>query len=138
MKAMTPHMPQALSSFARDRRGVSAVEFAVLAPFMITLYLGCVEISTAIAVQRKVSLVSTTVANLTSQVTGTITSSELTDLLQASTAIISPYSDTNVGVAASCLNIDANNNVTVKWSMGYGTSSAHGAGSSVAIPDQLK
>jgi hypothetical protein len=31
--------------FGRDRRGVSAVEFALLAPIMITLYFGCVEVS---------------------------------------------------------------------------------------------
>ena len=42
--------------FARDQRGVSAVEFALVAPLMITLYLGCVEISQGVGVDRKVTL----------------------------------------------------------------------------------
>ena len=33
-------LPHALAGFARDQRGVSAVEFAMLLPLMITLYLG--------------------------------------------------------------------------------------------------
>jgi Flp pilus assembly protein TadG len=45
-----------ISRFARDRRGVSAVEFAFVAPVMIGLYLGCVEVSDGVAVDRKVSL----------------------------------------------------------------------------------
>ena len=45
-----------LSRLARDRRGVSAVEFALVAPLMIGLYLGCVEISDGVAADRKVTL----------------------------------------------------------------------------------
>ena len=40
---------QRLVRFARDRRGVSAVEFAMLLPLMLTLYLGTVEISQGVA-----------------------------------------------------------------------------------------
>jgi len=36
---------QLFARFAQDRRGVSAVEFAMLLPLMITLYLGAVEVS---------------------------------------------------------------------------------------------
>ena len=60
------HDPQFRSAGAsrppvrRDRRGVSAVEFALLPPLMIALYLGCVEISDGVAVDRKVSLTAGT------------------------------------------------------------------------------
>ena len=74
---MKPHMMKATVSrvagefkgLARDKRGVSAVEFALLAPFMIALYLGCVEISDAVSADRKVSLTSAALANLAAQVT---------------------------------------------------------------------
>jgi Flp pilus assembly protein TadG len=55
-----------ISRFARDRRGVSAVEFAFIAPVMIGLYLGCAEISDGVAADRKVSLVAGALSNLTS------------------------------------------------------------------------
>jgi Flp pilus assembly protein TadG len=56
MKTMTLRMSHAFRRFARDRRGVSAVEFALLAPIMVALYLGCVEVSDAVSADRKVSL----------------------------------------------------------------------------------
>ena len=56
MTAMTSSMPRAFRRFGRDRRGVSAVEFAFMAPVMIGLYLGCAEISDGVAADRKVSL----------------------------------------------------------------------------------
>ena len=49
-------LPRPLARLCRDRRGVSAVEFAMVAPLMIALYLGCVEISDGVAVDRKVTL----------------------------------------------------------------------------------
>jgi Flp pilus assembly protein TadG len=104
-----------LGRFLRDRRGVSAVEFALVAPLMIALYLGCVEISDGVSADRKVSLVAGAVANLTAQVTA-ITTNDMTNILDASSAIIQPYSSANLAVVVSCLNIDASQNVTVKWS----------------------
>ena len=78
-----------LRRFAGDRRGVSAVEFALLAPMMIALYLGCVEVSDGVSADRKVSLTASTVANLTSQVSS-ITNADMTNILNASSAIIAP------------------------------------------------
>lgn len=104
-----------LGRLIRDRRGVSAVEFALVAPLMIALYLGCVEISDGVSADRKVSLVAGAVANLTAQVTA-ISTSDMTNILDASSAITQPYSAGNLAVVVSCLNIDASKNVTVKWS----------------------
>jgi len=116
MSAMVHRMPQALRRYARDQRGVSAVEFALLAPLMIGLYLGCAEISDGVAADRKVSLIAATLANLSSQVS-TITTSEMTNILDASTAIVAPYTASKLKMSVTCLNIDANGQATVKWSV---------------------
>jgi Flp pilus assembly protein TadG len=52
-----------LRGLIRDQRGVSAVEFAMLLPLMITLYLGAVEISQGVGIDRKVTLTTRTVAD---------------------------------------------------------------------------
>lgn len=104
-----------LSRFARDRRGVSAVEFAFIAPVMIGLYLGCAEISDGVAADRKVSLISDALANLGAQVT-TISASDMTNILDASSAIISPYSASNLKMTLSCIKIDSNGVAKVQWS----------------------
>ena len=91
MHAMTLWLPRLVARFAGDRRGVSAVEFALLAPIMIALYLGLVEISDGIGVDRKVSLTASALANLTAQATA-ISSTEMSNILDASSAIVAPYS----------------------------------------------
>ena len=60
--------PAALGApFAGDTKGVSAVEFALVLPLMLTLYLGGAELAQAISASRKVTLVSRTVADLAAQ-----------------------------------------------------------------------
>lgn len=121
MTATTSSMLHAFRRFGRDRRGVSAVEFAFIAPVMIGLYLGCVEISDGVAVDRKVSLTAGALANLTSQAT-TISATEMTNILDASSAIIVPYNASKLTLTVTCLSIDANKNANVKWSVTrYGT-----------------
>jgi Flp pilus assembly protein TadG len=124
-----------LAHFARDRRGVSAVEFAFIAPVMIGLYLGCAEISDGVAADRKVSLIVDALANLSAQVT-TISTSDMTNILNASSSIISPYSAGNLQATVSCLKIDSNGRVTVAWSATM-NGTARAAGSSVSIPSAL-
>jgi len=134
MNAMTLRLPRLLRRFAGDRCGVSAVEFALLAPVMIALYLGMVEVSDGIGADRKVSLTASTLANLTAQYT-TISAGDMTNILDASSAIIVPYSASNLSMTVTCLDIDKNKNVTVKWSVARNASALSGA---VTIPTDLQ
>jgi Flp pilus assembly protein TadG len=125
----TSSMTRMIRRFGRDRRGVSAVEFAFIAPVMIGLYLGCVEISDGVAVDRKVSLVAGALANLTAScgsrnansgscANNILSATERNNILAASSAIIAPYNAANLTMTVSCLSVDANKNVTMKWSTG--------------------
>src|SRR5688572_12174866 len=89
-----------LSEFVRDKRGVSAVEFAMLLPLMLTLYLGGVEVSQGISIDRKVTLTARTVADLVAQV-ATIDTAGVNAALGAATAIMAPYPDGNAKVTVS-------------------------------------
>ena len=51
-----------LGGLAGDERGVSAIEFAMMLPLMLTLYLGAVELSQGVGAERKVTLTARTVA----------------------------------------------------------------------------
>jgi Flp pilus assembly protein TadG len=121
--------------FVKDRAGVSAVEFALLLPVMIALYLGSVEVSTGVSLQRKVTLTAGTVANLTAQSTALVTS-DLTNIMNASTAILAPYSASGLKVTVSCIGVDANGTAKVKWSTTMG-GTARSSGSTVTIPSAL-
>jgi Flp pilus assembly protein TadG len=113
--AVMKFLPQRMARLAKDERGVSAVEFALLAPLMVTLYFGTVEVSQGIAAYRKVTLVARTVTDLTSRVSS-VTKSDLDDILNASTTVLAPYPDSKAKVIVASLKIDANSNVTKEWS----------------------
>jgi len=105
-----------VSRLARDKRGISAVEFALLAPVMIGLYFGCAEIADGVGTDRKVSLVAAALANLSAQTT-TISASDMTNILDASGAIITPYSASKLKMTITCIKIDANKVASVMWSV---------------------
>lgn len=136
----TPQIAQDIrrrfAQLRNDEHGVAAVEFALLLPLMITLYLGAVEISQAISADRKVTLTSRTVADLVSQVSS-INSAGLTDVLNASTAVMAPFPTTPLKMTVTSVTIDANSNATVAWSCTRG-GSVHAVGSAVTLPTSLK
>jgi Flp pilus assembly protein TadG len=115
LNALTLRLPRALRRLIGDRRGVSAVEFALLAPVMIGLYLGCVEISDAVGADRKVTLTASSLANLAAQVT-TISQSDMTNILNAAGQIITPYSSSLLKSTVSCLKMDSTGKAKVQWS----------------------
>jgi Flp pilus assembly protein TadG len=124
-----------LSDFAKDKRGVSAVEFAMLLPLMLTLYLGGVEVSQGISIDRKVTLTARTVADLVAQVSS-IDTAGVNAALGAATAVMAPYPDSKAKVTVSVVDIDANGNAKVKWSSTK-NGTARAIGSSVTLPAAL-
>ena len=129
------HSFHRLQRLASDERAVSAVEFALLLPLMLTLYLGSVEISQGIAADRKVTLTARSVGDLVSQVTS-INNAGMTDSLKAASAVMAPYPTTNLKVTVTSVSIDATGKATVDWSDTLnGTARAKGA--TVTLPPAL-
>jgi Flp pilus assembly protein TadG len=125
-----------LRRLAGDERGVSAVEFALLAPLMLSLYLGAVELSQGIGAQRKATLTSRTICDLVSQVQS-ISNADMTNALNAASAVMAPFPVGNLKVTVTSVKIDANGNATVDWSDSL-NGTARAKGSSVTLPAALK
>lgn len=110
--------------FGRDECGVSAVEFALILPMMITLYVCGIEISQAISASRKVTLVSRTIADLVSQ-EASITDAGMKNIMDAATAVAVPFTATRktstgteeaaLTVTISGVKIDANGVAKIAW-----------------------
>src|SRR6267142_6359378 len=117
MKAIAPVLAlhRRIVSFAQDWRGVSAVEFAMLLPLMVTLYLGSVEISQGVGINRKVTLTTRTVADLASQVSS-INNADMTNILNASSTVVAPYDVSKLKVVVSAVKIDNAGVATIAWS----------------------
>ena len=125
-----------LRRFARDREGVSAVEFAIILPFMLTLYLGGVELGDGLAIKFKSTIAARTVTDLASQYI-TIDNASMTNILGAASIVITPYSPTNMVVTLSEITVQSNGSGKVIWSDSL-NGTARVVGSTVTMPTNLQ
>lgn len=124
-----------LRRFHNDKRGVSAVEFAMLLPLMVTLYIGGVEVSSAIAVDRKVTLVARTLGDLVAQSTS-VNATDMTNILNAASSVVQPYSSSLIKVTVSRVDVDGNGVAKVIWSKTK-NGTARAPNSTVTLPGAL-
>jgi Flp pilus assembly protein TadG len=81
-----------LQRWRSDRRGVAAVEFAMIVPIMFFMFIGAVELSQAITVDRRVTQVASSTADLVARKETSITQSEIGDIMKIGGYILAPYS----------------------------------------------
>ena len=115
-----------------DKRGVSAVEFALLAPLLLLMYIGTVETGNLLTVKRRVETVASTAADLTAQVKQ-VSNADLADIVAAAASILTPYSTTPLKIVLSSVVADQNNSGKVAWSYAS-NGSGRAVGSSYVLP----
>jgi Flp pilus assembly protein TadG len=120
----------------QDERGVSLVEFALTAPFLILLYLGTYQVNDAVACNRKVTITARAVADLTSQYANVTSSSEAT-ILSASAQVMAPYDTSKATIIVSELYTDANGVTKIVWSQAAGTVTPHTVGATFTANPNL-
>jgi len=141
--------------FAADQHGVSAVEFAILLPLMLTLYFGGVELSDAVSADRKNTLVAHTVGDLVAAVTNvnsTSTVPAIGDVWLADQYVGYPYAKNgtpavppstpaqppNPITIVTSVCVDTTGRATVSWSQSNDSNgSALTAGATVTLPSAL-
>lgn len=128
---------RALRRFGADRGGISAVEFALILPFMVTLYLGSVELGDGFSVQFRATLAARTVTDLTSQYVK-IDTTTMNQLLGAAATVMAPYSPNNMTVTVSeVTTTNASGAAQVTWSAAN-SGNGRAVGSSVTLPSALQ
>ncbi|WP_269714713.1 TadE/TadG family type IV pilus assembly protein [Caulobacter sp. NIBR2454] len=100
-----------------DRRGVSAVEFALVAPLLIAFYFGVAELTQAMMAMRKVSHVASTLGDLTAQ-SDRLNNAQVADIFEASRLILAPLPANALQARISSLTANDQGVVRVDWSDG--------------------
>lgn len=124
-----------IRSFRREKRGVAAIEFAMIAPFMIALWLGSLELSQGVSVDRKVSHAASALADLVTQQTS-LTGDEMNDIMDATQAIMAPFDVGNLSIQIAGVEIDDQGATEVQWSESR-NAAAPSVGGTYAIPGPL-
>jgi Flp pilus assembly protein TadG len=127
-----------LRRFRKDNQAVAIVEFALVLPVLLILYMGTIEVSDLIAVDRRVNVISGTVGDLVARTDGAVTTSTLDDYFGAASGIIVPYKTTGLKQVVTFLSVHATTGVaTVSWSRGYNGGTKKTTGTTYALPASM-
>jgi Flp pilus assembly protein TadG len=117
-------MRLAAARLLSDSSGIAATEFAFIVPIMLVMFFGTVEMSSGVAVDRKVTFIARTLSDLTGQAPATdqaqtyaqISDTYIQNVFTASIAIITPYLQTPVKSTISEIYVDKNAVAKIQWS----------------------
>ena len=101
--------------FLASTRGVAAIEFAIILPILVTLFLASIDAGRAIAIYTKVRSATYTLDAITNQY-ATIQSTDMTAILGATSVVLAPYSSSPVVVVLSQIKVSSATAATVNWS----------------------
>lgn len=139
MNSALSRLSATLCGFSRNGSGAAAVEFALIAPLMIAMYLMTVEITQAIDTARKVSRLADTVADLITQETKT-NPDELKAILSIGGQVLQPYRRTAPTVTAEGIQVTSSGAKVVwaaKFENGRFSMIPVGKNSKAAVPPEL-
>jgi Flp pilus assembly protein TadG len=112
-----------LGGLVSDRRGVAAIEFALIAPLMLGMCLVTWELALAIETSRKVGRAGSTIGDLVAQ-QSKMSLSELEAMLKIAGEIIQPYNRSDPTIVITALEIVEEEGATktkVAWSYKHGS-----------------
>ena len=130
-----------LRNFLGDRRGLGAVEFALIAPLLLLIYLGSVDLADGMDTNKKLSRSASVLADLVARQLS-VTKNDLDGMFNIGRASLLPYSRTDPKIRITAIRIDgterANNlEPKVDWSYANIANFAARKGSAGNIPDSL-
>lgn len=108
-------MTRRLSRFWRDRRGVSAVEFALIAPVLIIFYFGMAEMTQAMLAQRRLSHLAASIGDIVAR-DQQLTDARVADLFSVGNVLMSPFPTSTLRLCLVSIVSDANGKDVVAWS----------------------
>lgn len=105
--------------FLRECKAVAAVEFALIAPVLLLLYMAGTEIAMAYTIKRKVERTANTVNDLITQVSD-VDKAEIDAVFAISSAILTPYDSSTLDITVTAIRVDSAGKAIVEWSRSRG------------------
>ena len=119
----------------REKKGVAAVEFALIAPVIVLVFFGLIELCQGMNAKQRVESVASTSSDLVAQSTN-MTPTAVNNVFEAANAILFPYpAGANITIVVSSLveNGTTPNSAKVVWSRTK-NGTARPVDSTLAIP----
>jgi Flp pilus assembly protein TadG len=120
MRALCKSLIERLRAFRLVEDGVAAVEFALILPMLFILYIGSVEASALISMDRRVQSVAGSLGDLVARSNKTLTSTTMTDYFRAARGMMTPYPAEGLRQVVTQVQVAADGSgAVVVWSKQY-------------------
>jgi Flp pilus assembly protein TadG len=119
-----------------DESGTAMLEFAIVLPVMVLMFLALVEFTDAFSVRRRVEAAAGMIADLVSQ-SASVSSADLSDISRIGDALMRPYASAPLGVRITSVGHDQNNDTIVAWSWSSAKMTALPTGEHIDVPANL-
>lgn len=118
-----------------DQRGMAAIEFAMIAPIMLALFIGSVELSQAITVDRRVTQIASSMADLVAREKD-ISDAQLTNVMDIAKVLMRPYDSSllRVSLIHVCSPVGTPANTKVCWSKSFQGGQTYAQGQAYTLP----
>ncbi len=124
--------------FQLNEKGVAAVEFALILPIMLTLYIGTAEVGRAIEYNKRAAVAAATMGDLVARADGSVSEAEITDFFAAAKITLTPYPIVNLKQVITSVYVDDDGDTSVEWSRSKNGGAAYSNGDSFTLPDNIK
>ncbi|PDT09384.1 TadE/TadG family type IV pilus assembly protein [Rhizobium sp. M1] len=131
-------LPLTARRLIRERKGAGAIEFAILFPVLVMLYIGAFEITIGLSVSKRATRAAGSIADLVTQ-QQSVTKSTLAEMRSVATAIFVPYNSTSLTLKITGITVDASANAKVLWSWAQDGSVPYAKNTAVSdVPSDMK
>ncbi|MGI9423116.1 MAG: TadE/TadG family type IV pilus assembly protein [Hyphomicrobiaceae bacterium] len=140
-RRMAHHLRHALRPAGRfwsNRKGIASIEFAATVPLMVMLFIGIVEFSQALTVDRRVNQVASSTADLIARTEST-TTGELNGIMNIIEELMRPYSQSplKLSVTNVIASTSDETNTVVCWSHPHNGGATYAKDASYTLPSGI-
>lgn len=125
-----------LRRFASDRSGVGAVEFAIIVPILLMIYITAFELTIGFSVAKRATHAAGSIADLVTQ-KASVDKAYLQTMKHVSAAILVPHDASAVSLKVSGIKIDATGKATYFWSWADNNTRPYAVGAIAPIPNEM-
>lgn len=118
-----------------NEKGVSAVEFALIAPVLVLIYFGCIELSLLMRADRRVTATAASLGDLTARLI-TVSDQDMQELFNAARVMMQPYSAEVARMRITSVVDNGDGQTRVAWSDGYNIDS-YTENANITVPEGL-
>jgi len=124
-----------LRRFGRDRKGLAALEFAIIAPMMVFLLFASVDLIDMLGANRRSQNVAASLADVIAR-DNAVSNAEIASLWSAINVLMYPNNSNGLQIRISSVSITASGPQVV-WSEGHGGMTAYAPNTRVTLPPQM-